>query len=183
MKGQPVIGSRLRALRVQYDLTLRDVATKADVSQSLLSQIEHGTAEPSLATVRKLARVFDASVSVLFAEPDAPLVHVSKPGERTRLTAPKGLVTYDRITPGRGGLEVLQAELAPGDASSPEPWAHASTECMYVLDGVVTVEIEDKQHTVDAGDAITFDSLLPHRYVNLSDCVARLLLSVTPPNP
>jgi transcriptional regulator with XRE-family HTH domain len=178
-----MLGDRLRDLRAQHGLTLRQLAQQADVSPALLSQIENGATDPSLATLRKLARVFDASIAALFADPDAPEVHVSRPGSRPRLSAPRGQIAYDRLTPGRGDLEVLQADLSPGDASSPEPWSHPSTECTVVLAGEIVAEINGEKHRLAEGESITFDSRLPHRYRNDSADAARIIIAVTPPTP
>ncbi|MEV6521745.1 cupin domain-containing protein [Longispora sp. NPDC051575] len=178
-----MLGERLRELRQRHNLTLRQLAIAADVSPALLSQIENAATDPSLATLRKLAQVFDTSIAELFSEPDAPAVHVSRPGSRSRLAAPPGQISYDRLTPGRGDLEVLQADLAPGDASSAEPWSHPSTECAIVLAGTVVAEIDGERHVIETGEAVTFDSRLPHRYLNASGAPARLLIAVTPPTP
>ncbi|MEV2237203.1 cupin domain-containing protein [Micromonospora sp. NPDC049891] len=178
-----MLGDRLRVLRQQHSLTLRQLATAADVSPALLSQIENGATDPSLATLRKLAQVFDTSIAELFSEPEAPAVHVSRSGSRSLLTAPPGQITYERLTPGRGDLEVLQAHLAPGDASSAEPWAHPSTECAIVISGEVVADIGGEAYTLAAGEAVTFDSRLAHLYRNASDQPAHLIIAVTPPNP
>jgi len=178
-----MLGDRLRDLRQQHSLTLRQLATAADVSPALLSQIENGATDPSLATLRKLAQVFQTSIAELFSEPEAPAVHISRAGSRTRLAAPPGQIAYDRLTPGRGDLEVLQADLAPGDASSAEPWAHPSTECAIVLAGEVVADIGGEKYTLATGEAITFDSRLPHLYRNASDQPARIVIAVTPPTP
>ncbi|MFE9914144.1 helix-turn-helix domain-containing protein [Micromonospora sp. NPDC005553] len=178
-----MLGDRLRDLRQQHSLTLRQLATAADVSPALLSQIENGATDPSLSTLRKLAQVFDTSIAELFSEPEAPPVHVSRVGARTRLAAPPGQITYERLTPGRGDLEVLQAHLAPGDASSAEPWAHPSTECAIVITGAVVAEIGGESYALTAGESVTFDSRLAHLYRNASDQRAHLIIAVTPPTP
>ncbi|WP_166350662.1 helix-turn-helix domain-containing protein [Phytoactinopolyspora limicola] len=178
-----MIGDRLRTLRQHRSLTLRQVADETGLSAALLSQIENGRTDPSVTTLRKLAKVFDAELASLFHEPDAPPVHVSRPGQRFRMVAPAGLVTYERVTPGRGDLEVLHADLAPGDTSAEVPWSHPSTECVYVLAGEIRVEVGDQVQQVRAHEAVTFDSRQPHRYVNDSDDVASILVMVTPPTP
>lgn len=181
--GVYMLGDRLRELRQRHDLSLRGLAAAAGVSPALLSQIEKGTTDPSLATLRKLAEVFDESVATLFADPDAPEVHVSRPGQRRWLTAPAGRVAYERHTPGRGDLEVLEARIAPGEASSAEPRGHDSTECALVFEGTVTAEVGGVTYAVGAGESITFDSKLPHRYLNETDQPARMIIAVTPPTP
>ncbi|GAA1140747.1 helix-turn-helix domain-containing protein [Ornithinicoccus hortensis] len=177
------LGTRLAELRHRRGFTLRGLAAEAGVSPALLSQLENGTTDPSLSTLRKLAGVFDTSIAALFEDPDAPLVHHSRPGERVTLTAPTGSFGYDRLTPGRGDLEVLHVVLAPGDTSSATGWSHTSTECVYVVAGEVTVELAGEDHVLPAGHALTFDSQLPHRYLNTSDTPAEAILAVTPPTP
>ncbi len=178
-----MLGDRLRALRLSHGMTLRELATRAGVSPGMLSQLENGSTDPSLTTLRKLATVFEAEVATLFSEPNAPLVHVSRPGDRKFLTAPSGQITYERLTPGRGDLEVLRAVMQPGDVSSSVRRGHPSTECLVVLSGTVIAEVADKRYELVAEDALTFDSRLPHRFCNESSEVAVYLVSVTPPVP
>ena len=178
-----MLGDRLRELRLRHGFTLRELADKAQVSPALLSQLENGVTDPSLATLRKLATVFEAEVSTLFDEPNAPLVHLSRPGERMRLTAPQGEISYERLTPGRGDLEVLVATMQPGDVSSAQPRGHESTECLAVLDGQVVVEVGEERYVLAAREALTFDSRLPHRFANESGKPAAYLVAVTPPVP
>ncbi|MDT7695129.1 MAG: hypothetical protein QOI75_4496, partial [Pseudonocardiales bacterium] len=52
-----MIGDQLRLLRSRRGLSLRALAAEAGVSATLLSQIERGVTEPSLATLRRLAGV------------------------------------------------------------------------------------------------------------------------------
>lgn len=178
-----MLGQRLRSLRQQRGFTLREVAEQSSLSVALLSQIENNKTEPSVGTLRKLAVVFDADVSLLFQDPEAPAIHVSRPGERFRLLAPQGLITYERLTPGRGDFEILRAQLAPGDVSSTEPHHHDSTECVFVVQGEVDVIINGEVHSLTAGESVTFDSRLPHLYENNSEGPAEFILTVSPPAP
>ena len=178
-----MLGERLRELRLSHKLTLRELAKQAEVSPALLSQLENGVTEPSLATLRKLATVFQSEISALFSEPNAPVVHVSRPGERMHLTAPQGEISYERLTPGRGDLEVLSATMAPGSVSAAEARGHESTECLVVLEGQVVAEIDGDRIVLVKDESVTFDSRLPHRFCNESTEPARYLLAVTPPTP
>ncbi|WP_327658060.1 helix-turn-helix domain-containing protein [Streptomyces sp. NBC_00483] len=178
-----MIGTRLRALRTERGLSLRALAQQAGLSATLLSQVERGVTEPSLATLRRLADVFGASVVALFDEEDVPAVHISRPGERSTISGPRGLVQYERLAGSNGRLEVLRAILPPGAATSDEPWAHPSTECAYVIDGTLTVEIAGVTHAVTAQESITFDARQPHLYRNAADDPVEYIVSVTPPSP
>jgi transcriptional regulator with XRE-family HTH domain/quercetin dioxygenase-like cupin family protein len=62
------LGQRLRAVRVRAGLTLRELARAADVSPSLISQIENGKSQPSVATLYSFSRLLNVSVDELFEE-------------------------------------------------------------------------------------------------------------------
>jgi transcriptional regulator with XRE-family HTH domain len=68
------LGERLKQSRVQAGLGLREFARLADVSPSLVSQIESGRTQPSIATLLTLARILNVSIDGLLdhrIDPDA----------------------------------------------------------------------------------------------------------------
>ena len=44
------------------------------------------------------------------------------------------------------------------------PHDHAGVEFIYVIEGTVSVHMNDEEHVLEAGDAIYFDSTIPHAY-------------------
>jgi transcriptional regulator with XRE-family HTH domain/quercetin dioxygenase-like cupin family protein len=60
------LGQRLKCVRVRAGLTLRELARAAEVSPSLISQIENGKSQPSVATLYAFSRVLNVSVDELF---------------------------------------------------------------------------------------------------------------------
>lgn len=180
-----MIGTRLHELRKAQGLSLRALADETGLSATLLSQVERGIVEPSLKTLRTLSGYFGTSVSALFDEGGTtPTVHVSRPGARSRISSPQGHIQYERLMVGNGKLEVLRGVLEAGGTSSDKCWSHDAVECAYVLAGTLTVQIgDDQHHEVAAGAAISFDSNLPHRYLNHGAETVEFLLSVTPPTP
>jgi transcriptional regulator with XRE-family HTH domain len=50
------VGERLRALRLERDLSLADLATASDLSKGHLSSIEHGLAAITIQTILRLAK-------------------------------------------------------------------------------------------------------------------------------
>jgi ribosome-binding protein aMBF1 (putative translation factor) len=61
-----LLGARIRSLRKDRTLTLRQLANKTALSVSLISQIELGKSAASVATLRKLAAALGVSLSGLF---------------------------------------------------------------------------------------------------------------------
>jgi len=63
-----LLGSRLRTLRKERTLTLKQLANKTALSVSLISQIELGKSAASVSTLRKLSTALGVSMSDLFEE-------------------------------------------------------------------------------------------------------------------
>ena len=173
---------RLREVREQRKVSIRQLASEVGMSAALISQVERGVTSPSLDTLRKLAQALDEPLFNLLDEPEERRVAIVRMERRLRLTPPDGSVSYSRISPGFGRLEVLEGVLQPGDASSSAPWAHPSEECAVVLEGELTVVLEDQTHALSEGDSIYFDSRLPHLYRNDGKHRTVYIVTVTPPS-
>jgi len=66
--SQTAIGQTLRAARLQHNLSLRELAEKAEVSASLLSKVENGKANPSVRTLHSIADALSLPVHHFFSE-------------------------------------------------------------------------------------------------------------------
>jgi transcriptional regulator with XRE-family HTH domain len=67
-----MIGQRLKKLREEKDLTQAQVAKILGVSRTTYTQYETGKSEPDLATVSKLAEIYETSVDFLLGKTDIP---------------------------------------------------------------------------------------------------------------
>jgi transcriptional regulator with XRE-family HTH domain len=177
-----VIGVRIRELRQARKMTVKELAAAADVSTGLISQVERGLTDPSLETLRRMARALGLPLFDLFRQEEQNPVAVVRRDRRMLVRSPHGGITYARISPGHGRLEVLEGILEPGGASAPDAWSHPSEECVVVTTGRLVVEAGGERYELEPGDACYLDSRLPHRYVNESDAPVRFLVSVTPPS-
>ncbi len=65
-----VIGEKLRTVRQQRQISLRELAEKASISASMLSQIETGKAYPSVRSIYSIAAALALPVDYFFPEPD-----------------------------------------------------------------------------------------------------------------
>lgn len=74
------LNERLRELRTERELRLKDIASVAGISVPYLSDLERGRTAPSLSTLRDLATTYDMTVQDL-------LVNVEDYGEGTSLKA------------------------------------------------------------------------------------------------
>lgn len=178
-----LVGARIRSLRESRGQTLSAFARTVGVSAGLISQVERGLTDPSLETIRRIAKALQVPIFSLFQEDgDTEPVRVVRQDRRMSIRSPHGQLTYSRLSAGAGALEMLEGVLDPGGSSSDELWAHPSEECALVVSGELTVQVGDEEWLMGEGDSCSFDSRLPHRYVNRTERPCRFVLAVTPPS-
>jgi transcriptional regulator with XRE-family HTH domain len=187
----PEVGERLRARRQERQLSLRDLAGRLGVSPSLISQIERGRARPSVSTLYAIAAELDVSLDELLfndmwppsrsdaapppATPTAPAETRPQPVQaattRHRIRLASGVIWERLTTVSEPGVEFLHVVYEVGGASSPADafQRHAGHEWGYVISGTLEVVIGFDRHVLEAGDAVSLDSRIPHRLANLGD--------------
>jgi transcriptional regulator with XRE-family HTH domain len=176
------LGARLREVRRQRGITLKQVAEAVGVTESFVSQVERGTANPSVATLRRMAETLGETVASLFvgAEPTGMVVRA---GERRRLHHPSGSDKEYLLTPPTAKtLEIVYATLEAGSGSGDEPYTHpADEECVIVITGQLDVGVNGELHHLGTGDALLLDPKLPHSYHNPGPGNAITLWVMSPP--
>jgi len=180
------LGVRLRHGRMTMGLRLRELAEKADCSESMISKIENGRAVPSLNILYRIAEALELTVGQLFEKPTEPNGLLSRAGERPivkidPLRSGPGL-TLERLIP-YDKSRLLQGSIhniAPGGGTD-GLISHEGEEVAYVLEGKVEFLIGDARHQLNAGDSICYRSEQPHGYNNGGKKAARMIIVNTPP--
>jgi transcriptional regulator with XRE-family HTH domain len=174
----PDIGDALRVRRHELGWSLRDLADRLGCSPSLISQIERGRANPSVATLYSIVQALDVSLDeLLFNERRATTTEpppggpIQRANERHRIRLASGVLWERLTTVSEPGVEFLHVTYEVGGASSPANafQRHAGHEWGYVLSGSLQVTIGFRQYLLEPGDAISLDSTTPHRLANIGD--------------
>ena len=175
------IASRVRAERARQRWTLDELAVRSGVSRRLLVQIEHAEANPSLATLLKLAAALGVTLTELLSwEPEArPVGAVSGRDVPTLWSTPAGSAA--RLLVGHGPIETWSWTLAPGDRRTSEPHRPGSLELLTVQTGTVALDVGDHHVKVPAGDSAWLDATWPHAYANPGATAANFTLVVLEP--
>lgn len=178
-RGRAFDGRRVRELRLQLGLSLRDASRRSGVSVSFLSAIERDVTGVSLATLHRLTAAYGVTMVDLF-ESSRASGHRLRAAERPALQLGSG-VRIEQLAIGAEHLEPQLFRLAAGATSEGE-YAHDGEEFLFVLDGELTFWVgADERYRLRTGDALTFPSNLPHRWRNRAGGETRLLWINTPP--
>lgn len=177
------VGERLRVIRNRRRQTLREVADRAGLSESFLSQVERGRASASVASLRRIADALGVAISDLFQPVEASRPRVLRRDDRPSLAfgilGRKLLLTPKPLD----HLEVFVGELDPEGSTGAEQYAHGDSEELFVvIRGTVQLELGDDVFELEAGDSIDYRSTVPHRISNLGQDVAEVMWIISPPS-
>ena len=176
------LGVSIRHARKRRRLTIQQVAETSGLSISFISQLERGLVSPSVNSLQKISRALGMQIGGFFEDQDKTS-RVIRASERPRLIYPNRAEEEYLLTPFRSRkLQVLYYRLKPGASSGDKPYSHESDEeCGIVLRGSLEVSVAGETYILNAGDAVTFESSLPHAWRNVSSKVCIALWVVTPP--
>lgn len=176
----PSLGEKLKMYRTKRRLSLAELAIRSGISKSLISQVERSLVNPSVATIRNLARALEIPVFLLFLDDD-PRCDLIPRDQRRRLFLPGSTVERQLLTPDhRQRFVLLTMNIHPHELSAIELTQHTGEECVYVRTGCLTVQLGDKEIDLDEGDSLYFDALIPHRFVNRGEQTAEVISCIAP---
>lgn len=182
-QNPPAIGPRLHQLRKERGLTLDVLSVASGVSRSMLSQIERGQANPTLAIMWYLSQALGVELSEFVGGQ-----RVERRG-RIELTAASfvpeirtedGQCVMRILSPAEkvGRTELYHLTMASGGELSSDAHARGSQEHLSVLTGELTVVSADTIATVGAGSIARYPVDVPHAIRNHTSQPAEALLVV-----
>lgn len=178
------IGATVKASRVgRY--TVEELADRAGVSAGLISQIERGIGNPSFETLLRLSSALTLPMAEMFSGQMTgdPQGRVVRRDERRRIMVPRDGIGMEMLVPDVDRrLGVLIMTLPPNLEGSSIRSSHEGEECILVLEGTLVATIGDQRYSLEVGDTITFDAVIPHWWSNLTTETARILCISTPPS-
>ncbi|GAA4866738.1 helix-turn-helix domain-containing protein [Pseudonocardia benzenivorans] len=177
--GPPLqaIADAVRRERTRRDLSLGELARRAGLSKSTLSQLESGAGNPSVETLWALAVALGVPFARLVETP-VQAVRVLRSGESAALTAeraPFSSALLAACPPGaRRDLHLVTAE--PGPAREAHAHIPGTVEHMLVTAGRWLAGPDGAEVELGPGDYACFPADLPHRYAALAPGSAAMLV-------
>ncbi len=172
------IGAQLRKMRKSQGRGIVEVAKQAGISSGFLSAIELSKANPSIATLQRLAAAYNTTVLEFFDVPHHTrrLIHA---GQRRVLRTESG-VTMELLSIGTKMLECHLFRVPPHTGSD-GAYSHAGEEFIFMLRGVLEIWLDElERHVLRAQDSFWFESNVGHRWFNPSEEEAVLVWVNTP---
>ncbi len=165
------VGMRLRELRRRANLSLEAVAGRSDLSVGFLSQIERGLSSPSLRVLATLADVLGVGIAALFGSQssgDASHGVIIRSANRAELKLWRSGISKQLLNPtgADAKLNLFLVHMEPGGSTGDELYTHDGEEAGLVLEGEMTLTVDDETWRLKTGDSFRFASRRPHRFGN-----------------
>lgn len=177
------VGQKIKAMREQKGLSLKDVAELTGFSTALLSQMENHLVSPSLGTIIKLAKAFGVRVGDFLGETQGEPFTIVRKDERKKVSrfASKEGVSYGYSYEALGfekkdrKMEPFIVTLEPATIKTAKTSVHEGEEFIFVLEGEMEVILGSHTDVLYPGDSIYYDSTIPHRVQCHQDKITRIL--------
>jgi transcriptional regulator with XRE-family HTH domain len=162
-----LIAREIGRLRKSQNLSFDALAARSEVSKGMLVAIEQGGANPSIATLCKLAASLRVSITDLLAGNIEPsVVQIVAPEQAKELwEGPKGGRALLLVgSPGPDMLELWEWTLLPGEEFYSKGHPAGTMELLAVTEGILSIEVEGAIHLIAAEHRAVAMTDRPHTY-------------------
>lgn len=178
-------GEKLRAVRERKKITLKEVAERVGVSESLISQIERNKVSPAIDTLLNITEALEIDLEYLFQDlKKNRKVNLVKAGSRNRMTLDG--VNYEQLVKtldddSEHGIEAYVMTIEAGMSSGGKEYGHVGKELGLIIEGEGCFSIGSESYELAEGDSISFDSDVPHSLKNTGSGKLKAFWVITPP--
>lgn len=169
------LGVRIKKIRKDQKLTLKNLADKTGFSISFLSQLERGKSSATLESLKKISQALGVEPGFFFNDPseDKNLIQrnvIESEQMKKHSIYYKNLHESIKNPAFSPQLVILEPQQNEGNLIK-----HPGQEFLYVLEGELTVQIDDKSYNLKPSESIMFDSNDNHYWYNYTTKAVKFL--------
>ncbi len=171
------IGKRLRVYRQQRQLSLEALADVTGVSKPMLSQIERGASNPTVATLWKIASGLRVPFTNFIADnPSLQLLRAEN--QHVLYEDNQRFEVFSTFAQEDIPLEMFRVRLHPNCRRAADSHGSGVVESITVYEGCLHLTIGDASFCLNKGDAISFSADIHHIYENRGAGVCEVAMCI-----
>ena len=151
------IGTRICALRGKRNLTLDNLAYRAQVSRTMLSRVERRESSPTAQLLGRVCGGLGVTLSVLFSETQMPVSPLSRRRDQPTWRDPATGYLRRGVSPAGTGssVDIVAVEFPPGGSVAFDSLQLAvGDQHVWVLEGTLELALGDAVFRLEAGDCL-----------------------------
>ena len=176
------VGRRIGSFMDQKGMDVETLAKEADLSVDFLKSIIEENVYPSLGPLLKIARALDVRLGTFlddqFSEDPLIIREKDRKNELSMLRGKDKPVDLKFYSLGKGKsdrrMEPFYVELLPESAREKALSSHEGEEFIVVQSGSVEVIYGETTYTLDTGDSVYYNSIVPHNVSCKGDAPAAI---------
>ncbi len=170
---------RVKEMRSKKGWTLEQLASLSGVSRSMISQIERGTANPTLGVAFRIAQAFGLSLGDLVDTPNvSPKIDVIRQGDDSALFRDDKDCRIRTLSPLHleKDVEFYELTLKPGGSLESAPHFEGTRELLSIESGKVRLTSGEESRELENGDSAHYPADVPHKIENIGEGEATAFL-------
>lgn len=175
------IGKKIREIRQENKMTLIEVATKANVSKSLLSKIENGRTIPSLPVLIQIIKALGTDLNHFFSDisDEISYAYIHKRAEDYTYYEKEdseGFSYYSILSESVQNMAFQSSLLKLEPGAKREKVVTDGYTFIYLIEGKIEYHLDKDVIQFKTGDSLFFDGKIPHVPKNNSNRIAILVV-------
>lgn len=190
MKNNKTVGHKIQTIRESKNMSRKEVADQAGLSEEQVSRIEEDIDLPALSPLLKIARAMGVRLGTFLDDQEelGPVVCRNMQKDKsisfsTNTSSISKHMEYYSLSKSKSNrhMEPFFINIAPASAKEYEMSTHEGEEFILVTDGEIEINYGNETYVLKKGDSIYYDSIIPHHVHAFNNQAASILAVVYVP--
>ena len=191
MSEKNLVGNKIRQLREAREMSVGELAEASHSSVELIQQLENGALIPSLTPLLQIARALGVRLGTFLDDATQNTPVIARAGRSEQIvrfsgnckTPQRSILEFSSLASNKldRHMEPFLIDVHPLGCAEINLSAHEGEEFIYVLKGQIEIMYGKEQYTLNVGDSIYYDSVVPHHVHAAGEQEAQILAVVYTP--
>ncbi len=186
MPSNNELGTKIFQIREQREMSVADLAKNSGCSQDLITALESGELIPSLSPLMQISRALGVRLGTFLDDAESSSVVINRGGDSkagihfsgNSSSTMSSVLDFFPLAQNKCDRHMEPFIISVHPAESDKTLStHEGEEFIYVLSGQLEIKYGKDSYTLEEGDSIYLDSVVPH-YVYSSEGIETKILAV-----
>ncbi len=190
MSSNNELGNKIKQTRMQREMSISELAKNCGCSEELINTLENGELIPSLTPLMQISRALGVRLGTFLDDTESCTPAITRNGDYQKglhfsgntTTQDSSVLDFFALARNKCDrhMEPFVVNVHPTETEKILS-SHEGEEFIYVLEGELQIEYGKEEYTLNQGDSIYLDSVVPHHVHSAPDTETKILAVVFAP--